>query len=125
MGEFAKRLGQLAARSFQSESARILTSARLNKHGLSLALDKTLRDGHDMRVFGLGTAASLADRERYARFTASMHAVYSAMEHRLDHSVSPANRLVWDPLGKPPLAWATQWRRVGWARAVRSTLCGR
>jgi len=55
MGDFAKRLGQLAARSLQSESARILNASKPNKKGLSLALDKTLRDGHDMKVFGLGT----------------------------------------------------------------------
>lgn len=99
MGDFAKRLGQLAARSLESESSRILKSAKPNKRGLSLALDKTLRNGHDMKVFGLGTAASLASRERYARFTGAMHVIYSTMEARLDASSSPPNRLVWDRHG--------------------------
>lgn len=99
MGTFARRMGQLAARSFESESASILKSGAANKHGLSRLLDATLREGHDMKTFGLGTAASLASRERYARFTLSMHAVYSGMEEALDTSTSPPVRLVWDRFG--------------------------
>eukprot|EP00928_Gymnodinium_smaydae_P011753 TRINITY_DN14306_c1_g2_i1.p1 TRINITY_DN14306_c1_g2~~TRINITY_DN14306_c1_g2_i1.p1 ORF type:complete len:288 (-),score=57.94 TRINITY_DN14306_c1_g2_i1:143-961(-) len=99
MGTFAKRLGQLSARSFESESRNILRTGAANKvpGSLSLALDGTLKRGHDMKVFGLGTAASMANRGRYARFTASMHAVYSALEHELDITAdqSPAIAQVW------------------------------
>mmetsp|Transcript_53379 Transcript_53379/g.114750 ORF Transcript_53379/g.114750 Transcript_53379/m.114750 type:complete len:282 (-) Transcript_53379:114-959(-) len=86
MGTFAKRLGQLSARSLESESKNILRTSAANKlpGSLSLALDGTLKRGHDMRVFGMGTAASMANRARYARFTTSMHAVYAAMEEELD-----------------------------------------
>jgi len=88
MGSFAKKLGQLTARSIESESANILRTGAANKvpGSLSLALDGTLRKGHDMRIFGLGTMASMADRPRYARFTTSMLAVYSAMEEELEAS---------------------------------------
>ncbi|KAA8493447.1 hypothetical protein FVE85_8892 [Porphyridium purpureum] len=98
MGSFAKRLGQLATRSMESESAAILRTSRANKMpgSLSAQLDATLRTAHDMKVFGLGTAASLASAAHYARFTQSMCAVYGAMEAELDRSPSPANRLVWD-----------------------------
>ena len=99
MGTFAKRLGQLAARSLESESSQILRSGAANKRGLSLALDGTLRKSHDMKVFGLGTLASLSSRERYARFTASMHAVYSAMEGRLDASKSAPTQRLWSRFG--------------------------
>merc|ERR1740130_2310759 len=37
-----------------------------------------------MKVFGLGTLASMASRERYLRFTHAMYGVYSAMEEELD-----------------------------------------
>ncbi|KAL3907262.1 MAG: hypothetical protein SGPRY_010237 [Prymnesium sp.] len=99
MGELAHRLGQLAARSLQSESSHILKTAGANKRGLSLRLDATLRQSHDMRVFGLGTLASLSSRQRYARFTNSMHAVYNAMETRLDSSPSPPLQVVWARFG--------------------------
>ena len=95
MGTFAKRLGQLAARSLESESSNILTHGSANKTGLSFLLDATLRKSHDMRVFGLGTAASMASLPRYTRFTQSMHAVYAAMEEGLDGSPSPAVAHVW------------------------------
>jgi heme oxygenase len=45
---------------------------------LSLSLDGTLKQGHDMRVFGMGTAATMGTRARYERFTRSMHAVRPA-----------------------------------------------
>lgn len=45
MGSFAKALGQLAAKSMQSESAFILKTTSANKRGISLLLDATLRDG--------------------------------------------------------------------------------
>ena len=99
MGDLAKRLGQLAARSLTSESAAILKNAAANKAGLSKALDATLRQAHDMRTFGLGTASSLASRERYLRFTTSMHHVYDTMEQELDASVSPPVQAVWRPFG--------------------------
>lgn len=56
-----------------------------------------------MTTFGLGTAASLASRERYTRFTTSLHGVYSAMESSLDASASPPVRLLCAPaLARPP-----------------------
>eukprot|EP00930_Biecheleria_cincta_P058567 TRINITY_DN44384_c0_g1_i1.p1 TRINITY_DN44384_c0_g1~~TRINITY_DN44384_c0_g1_i1.p1 ORF type:complete len:286 (-),score=48.69 TRINITY_DN44384_c0_g1_i1:183-1040(-) len=108
MGTLVKRLGQLQG-IFQrqqgmilveSESRNILRTAAANKvlGSLALALDGTLKEGHDMKTFGLGTAASLANRERYARFTASMFKVYSAMEEELDKSnalAAPAVHYVW------------------------------
>ena len=74
MGTFAKRLGQLAARGLETEGANILKTTKANKVPGSLAasLDRTLKTGHDMKTFGLGTAASMANRERYGRFTRSM-----------------------------------------------------
>ena len=99
MGTLAKRLQQIASRSLESESSNIIKTVSSNKRGLSKALDTTLRTSHDMRVFGLGTAASMSSLERYARFTGSMHAVYSTMETRLDASSSLANAAVWKPFG--------------------------
>lgn len=101
MGTLAKRLGQLAARSLESESSNILKSGAANKRGLSAQLDATLRASHDMKVFGLGTAASMASRPRYARFTHSMHAIYQAMEHGLDSTDSEPVRHVWKQFGAP------------------------
>ena len=88
MGTFVKRLGQLAARSLETESANILKTTKSNKvpGSLSLKLDGTLKDGHDMKVFGLGTAAALASLGAYSRFTVSMLRVYAAMEAELDGS---------------------------------------
>ena len=99
MGTLAKRLQQLASRSMETESSNIIKNVAANKRGLSKALDTTLRTSHDMKVFGLGTAASMASRERYARFTTSMHAVYEAMETGLDASPSPAVGAVWNRFG--------------------------
>lgn len=99
MGTLAKRLGQLTARSLESESSNIIKTGLANKTGLSKSLDTTLRTSHDMKVFGLGTAASMANRERYARFTTSMYAVYSSMERELDAQTSPANCIVWNRFG--------------------------
>ena len=96
MGSFAKSLGQLSRASLETESANILKTAAANKVGLSKALDATLRQGHDMRAFGLGTVASMASVARYANFTASMRAVYGTMEARLDAAPpGSANALVW------------------------------
>lgn len=99
MGTLAKRLGQVAAKSLESESSNIIKTIGANKSGLSKALDSTLKTSHDMKVFGLGTAASMSSRARYTRFTSSMFAVYSSMEDHFDRSLSPANRLVWDRYG--------------------------
>jgi len=99
MGTLAKRLGQLAARSIESESSNIIKNISANKSGLSRMLDQTLRTSHDMKVFGLGTAASMANRERYTRFTNSMLAVYTVMEHSFDTCDSPAVSLVWGRWG--------------------------
>lgn len=108
MGTLAKRLGQLqgilqrgqGAMLLESESRNIMRTVAANKipGSLAMALDGTLKKGHDMKAFGLGTAASMANRNRYARFTASMHAVYSTMEEELDKTTadhSPAVHSVW------------------------------
>merc|ERR1719506_3254229 len=99
MGSVSKLFGQLSARSHESESSNILRTASANKTGLSRALDATLRANHNMRIFGLGTAASLASRERYGRFSASMHAVYATMERSLDASTSPPVKSLWGQHG--------------------------
>jgi len=101
MGSFTKKLGQLAARSLETEGANILKTSRANKRpgSLAMALDKTLKDGHDMRIFGLGTAAALANVSRYGRFTVAMHAVYSEMEAQLDRSAGPVMNRVWQHHG--------------------------
>ena len=91
--------GFFEPRFFETDAAGIMKQGSANKRGLSAALDGTMKDGHDMKTFGLGTAASLADRARYARFTSALHAVYGAMEESLDGSSSPAVQKVWGPLG--------------------------
>ena len=67
MGSFAKHLGQIMRRSWESESSNILRTMSANKIENSLAkqLDETLTRGHDMKVFGLGTIASMASIDRY------------------------------------------------------------
>eukprot|EP01063_Lacrimia_lanifica_P002719 TRINITY_DN11454_c0_g1_i1.p2 TRINITY_DN11454_c0_g1~~TRINITY_DN11454_c0_g1_i1.p2 ORF type:complete len:277 (+),score=76.77 TRINITY_DN11454_c0_g1_i1:90-920(+) len=89
MGSLSKRLGQLSARSIESESTNIIRTMRANKipGSLSQRLDTTLKDSHDMKVFGLGTLSAMASVPRYARFTNSMLAVYGAMEEELDECV--------------------------------------
>ena len=71
MGTFAKRLGQLATKSLETDSMSIMKTIAANKvpHSLAKQLDTTLREGHDMKVFGVGTMASMASVERYRRFT--------------------------------------------------------
>ena len=87
MGSFAKALGQMARKSLETESANIIKvgcvflrgmqtlaqslggdvqTVKANKipGSLSLSLDGTLSRGHDMKTFGLGTVAALANRER-------------------------------------------------------------
>lgn len=88
MGSFAKSLGHIARMSLETESASILSKSAANKvpKSLSQKLDGTLKKGHDMRIFGLGTMASLASCERYGRFTSSMLAVYATMEWHLDRA---------------------------------------
>ena len=105
MGSFAKALGRISRRSLETESANILKTCKANKvpGSLSLALDGTLRSGHDMKTFGLGTMAAMAGVPRYARFTHAMFHVYAAMEHELDSSTAAA----------PPTAAAKMWREHG------------
>lgn len=106
MGTLAKRLGQWAAKSLESEGSNIFKSSSANKvpNSLAFALDSTLRRGHDMKTFGLGTAASMSNVHRYGRFTRSMHAIYATMEQELDQTVresrstSPVS-LVWERHG--------------------------
>eukprot|EP00466_Bigelowiella_natans_P002875 jgi/Bigna1/130533/aug1.11_g5241 len=104
MGSFAKKLGQLATRSLETESAKILRTTRANKiqGSLAYALDQTLQEGHDMHAFGLGTCASLGSRQRYARFTASMYMVYSTMEEQFDMTSGSSSccATVWGKYGK-------------------------
>lgn len=107
MGSFAKVLSQLgnvasarlAAPAATGTSRGIIQGSRANKQGLSLMLDGTLKAGHDMKTFGLGTAASLATVERYARFTAAMHHVYGTMERSFDASSSPVVVPLWQRFG--------------------------
>ena len=100
MGSLTKALGQIASlvsrASLETESANIHRLGKANKikGSLSHALDGTMREGaHDMRVFGLGTAASMASVEKYARFTAAMLAVYKTMEEELDDCVRAAGEV--------------------------------
>jgi len=107
MGSFAKAVSQLgnvasarlAAPAATTSSRGILQTSRANKTGLSLLLDQTLKSGHDMKTFGLGTAASLSSVERYARFTSAMRQVYGTMERSLDASASPATLPLWQRFG--------------------------
>lgn len=88
MGSLSKRMGQVAARSLESESSQILRTIASNKipNSLSHRLDKTLKDSHDMKVFGLGTLSSMSSIERYGKFTNAMYGVYVTMEEELDKS---------------------------------------
>ena len=107
MGSLAKAISQLgnvaaarlAAPAAEGTSRGILKGSRANKQGMSLLLDGTLKAGHDMKTFGLGTAASLATVDRYARFTASMHHVYGTMEKSFDASTSPVVVPLWQRFG--------------------------
>jgi heme oxygenase len=92
MGSFAKRLGQWSRRSLESESAHLFHDVKANKvpGSLSLLLDSTLKEGHDMKVFGMGTLSSMASRVQYQRFLTNLHAVYSTMEEELDATSIPA-----------------------------------
>ncbi len=107
MGSLAKAISQLSsfaasARLSGSQapsSQSILSASSANKQGLSFLLDSTLKTGHDMKTFGLGTAATMSSVERYARFTHSMLLIYTSMEDALDKSTSRPVRLVWDQYG--------------------------
>lgn len=97
MGSLAKVLGRwrsvLSKKPlFESESASLFKKVKANKipGSLSLALDCTLREGHDMKVFGLGTLASMQSRACYRQFLTNLHAVYSTMEEELDATSIPA-----------------------------------
>lgn len=55
MGDFAKVAARMRvgfANLAESESKRILKHGTANKRGLSLLLDRTLKQGHDMKTFG-------------------------------------------------------------------------
>jgi len=90
--------------SFQSrcssgfrESKQIVETVKANKipGSLSLALDGTLKEGHNMVTFGLGTAASLSNRPRYIRFTNALNSVYNTMENQLDSLTSGPAKEFW------------------------------
>lgn len=95
MGSLAKRIGQITAKSIESESSQILRTIQSNKipNSLSQRLDTTLKESHDMKVFGLGTLSSMANEERYIRFTHAMYGVYSTMEHELDETSSSSSTM--------------------------------
>lgn len=104
MGSLAKSLGQWSRKSFKSESASLFKGLKANKvpGSLSLALDGTLKEGHNMKVFGAGTLASMSSRARYHRFLTNLQAVYATMEEELDAASIPAIqsdviRTVWKP----------------------------
>ena len=103
MGSLAKRLGQLARASWETESSNILKTTQANKRVGSLAhgLDGTLKDAHDMKVFGLGTMASMANPQRYHRFSLSMYAIYQTMEQELDQTTEIYPKLfrIWQKHG--------------------------
>jgi len=111
MGSLVKQLGQWSRTKLpQSESARIFQKLKANKieGSLSLTLDKTLREGHDLKTFGLGTMAVMASRPRYHQFLVNMKAVYAAMEEELDAASIPAIktdtiRTVWSKHHEPIL----------------------
>ena len=67
----------------------IFRDSAANKHGLSHALDGTMRGGaHDMKVFGAGTLRALVSRSALAAFLHAHWHVYRAMEAHLDASRS-------------------------------------
>jgi heme oxygenase len=92
MGSFVKRLGQWSRKSLESESAHIFQKVKANKvpGSLSMILDGTLKEGHDMKIFGMGTLATMASRTQYQRFLINLHAVYSTLEEELDATSIPA-----------------------------------
>ena len=99
MGSLSKTLGQLTAKSLESESSQIIRTIASNKvpNSLSQRLDTTLKDSHDMKVFGLGTLSSMSSVDRYTRFTHSLYGVYSTLEEELEKSSSssPAIESFW------------------------------
>jgi len=105
LGSLAKSVRHMTARSFESESSQILRTIQSNKvpNSLSQRLDATLRDSHNMMVFGLGTLSFMSSIDRYARFTHSMYGIYSTMEDELDlasSSSAPALEKFWRRHGK-------------------------
>ena len=67
-----------------SSSGAIFRASRANKQGLSKALDGTLRNSHDMRVFGVGMLAEFASKDSYRHFLLQRYHFYTAMERRFD-----------------------------------------
>ena len=69
-----------------ASSSSIMSESKANKvpNSLSNTLDSTLKEGHDVKSFGLGTLATMANMDRYAKFLTSLHAVYDTMERAFD-----------------------------------------
>lgn len=100
-GSVALRItSSLTRRFLQTESKNIIVTSAANKipGSLSFGLDGTLKSGHNMRVFGLGTAAALANRGRYSRFT---HVRTRTEPSTFSSSCSPPSSLF--PLPSSPL----------------------
>jgi len=83
------------------ESKEIVQTVKANKipGSLSLALDGTLKEGHNMVTFGLGTTASLSNLPRYIRFTGALNTVYNTMENQLDSLTSGPAKEFWSKHG--------------------------
>jgi len=73
-----------------SSSGAIFRASRANKQGLAKMLDGTLRNNHDLRVFGWGFLVEVSSRASYSRFIAQRFHYYSAMERRFDDSTADA-----------------------------------
>jgi hypothetical protein len=74
--------------SIQTESGHIMSTIKANKVGLSSSLDATMKEGHDMKVFGFGTLAkTMSDKDTYGSFVTSLHAIYTEMEAGMDEVV--------------------------------------
>merc|ERR1711865_872437 len=82
----------------QSNSATIFRASKANKHGLAKMLDSTLRNNHDLRVFGWGFLVEVSSKRAYTRFIGQRYHYYSAMEQRFDEATGPMSRL-WPLVG--------------------------
>jgi hypothetical protein len=87
---FAHQQAASCSRAARScSTGAIFRDSAANKHGLSHALDGTMRGGaHDMKVFGAGTLRALVSRSALAAFMHAHWHVYHAMEAHLDASRS-------------------------------------
>jgi heme oxygenase len=75
-------------------SGTIFRKSIANKSGLSAALDTTLKNSHDMRVFGLGAVAEFTT-DKYKHFAIQRYHFYSAMERRFDDAKHGGISKVW------------------------------